>query len=189
MDHGRTVEAERLRDRMENSRASISETVDELRGAVSQAMDWREYVKTHPAATLGIAASAGVLAGHWLGTKLVTDDALAAPALAAAQPAAAPQPRLLEGSKSRAGARMESLVNLVIDEVADAVETAAIVPLFARLRGFLRSSAGAPASAEIGTGAREAGPAGTGAVDDPHHREGDVPAWATSPPANGRWER
>ena len=189
MDHGRTVEAERLKDRMENSRASISETVDELRGAVSQAMDWREYVKTHPAATLGIAASAGVLAGHWLGTKLVS-DAPAAPRFAAAQPAGAPQARLLEGSKSRAGARMESLVNLVIDEVADAVETAAIVPLFARLRGFLRSSAGAPAAAEVGAGAREAGPSETGAAGDPHRREGgDVPAWATSPPANGRWER
>lgn len=188
MDHGRTVEAERLKDRMESSRASIAETVDELRGAVSHAMDWREYVKTHPGATLGIAATAGVVAGHWLGSKIVSDDA-AAPRPAPVQPAGATPTRLLEGSKSRAGARMESLVNLVIDEVADAVETAAIVPLFARLRSFLRATAEPTASAPSGSAASEAGPPATGAVDDPHRREGDVPAWATSPPANGRWER
>jgi hypothetical protein len=188
MDLGRTVEAERLKDAMETSRASIAETVDELRGAVSQAMDWREYVKTHPGATLGIAATAGVVAGHWLGGKLLSEDS-AAPRPAAAQVASATPPRLLDGSKSRAGARMESLVNLVIDEVADAVETAAIVPLFARLRTFLRSSAGPAAPGELGSGVREAGSAATSAVDDPHRGEGDVPAWATSAPATGRWER
>lgn len=185
MDHGRTVETDRLKDAMESSRASIAETVDELRGAVSQAMDWRQYVKTHPGATLGIAATAGVVAGHWLGSKLVSEDP-ASPRPAPARLASEAPPSLLDGSKSRAGARMESLVNLVIDEVADAVETAAIVPLFARLRGFLRSSAGALESAETGAGTREAGGSVTGAEGDPHRREGDVPAWATSPPANGR---
>jgi hypothetical protein len=188
MDHGRTVEAERLKGAMESSRASISETVDELRGAVSQAIDWREYVKTHPGATLGIAATAGAVAGHWLGSKLVSEDP-ASPRPAPARLAGEATPRLLDGSKSRAGARLESLVNLVIDEVADAVETAAIVPLFARLRNFLRSSAGAPAAAETSAGAREAGESAAGAAEDPHRREADVPAWATSPPANGRWER
>ena len=189
MDHGRTVEAERLKGAMESSRASIAETVDELRGAVSQAMDWREYVKTHPGATLGIAATAGVVAGHWLGSRLVSEE-LASPRPAPSRPASAAQPRLLEGSKSRAGARMENLVNLVIDEVADAVETAAIVPLFARLRTFLRSSAGSPPSGEMGTAAREAGSPAAGTADDGPRREGDVPSWATSnPPAKGRWER
>ena len=184
MDLGRTVETERLKGAMETSRASIAETVDELRGAVSQAMDWREYVKTHPGATLGIAATAGEVAGHWIGSKLISEDPASRPA--AARLASAAPSSLLVGSKSRAGARMENLVNLVIDEVADAVETAAIVPLFARLRGFLRSSAGGLEPAEIGAGTREAGGSGTGAAGDPHRREGDAPAWAPSPPANGR---
>jgi hypothetical protein len=184
MDHGRTVETDRLRDAMESSRASIAETVDELRGAVSQAIDWREYVKTHPGATLGVAVTAGVVAGHWLGSKLVSEDP-PSPRPAPARLASADPPRLLDGSKSRAGARMESLVNLVIDEVADAVETAAIVPLFARLRTFLRSSAGALEPAEAGAATREAGGSVTGSAD-PHRREGGAPAWATSPPGNGR---
>jgi hypothetical protein len=58
MDHGRTVEAERLKEEMESSRAHIAETVEELKGAVSQAVDWREQVKAHPGASLGVVAGA-----------------------------------------------------------------------------------------------------------------------------------
>ena len=192
MDLGQTAEAERLKGAMESSRASIAETVDELRGAVSQAMDWREHVKTHPAATLGVAAGAGIVLGHWLGGKIGGGDAPAAPRAAYAQPAGPTSSGLLDGSRHRAGARMESLVNLVIDEVADAVETAAIVPLFARLRGFLRTSAGAAGSQDTGAGAREGAPARSGAAGapgDPDRRDPTLSSWAGSPPGNGRSDR
>lgn len=143
MDHGRTVEAERLKEEMESSRASIASTVEELKGAVSQAIDWREQVKAHPGTSLGIVAGAGLVLGHWLGGKIGAGDRPRPPATAGAAP---PGPGLLDGSLNRAGTRVENLVNLVIDEVADAVETAAIAPLFTRLRGFLRTSTstGAP---------------------------------------------
>jgi hypothetical protein len=161
MDHGRTVETERLKGAMEYSRASISETVDELRDAVTQAVDWREHVKSHPGASLGIAAGAGVVLGRWIGGKITGGDGppTAAAPYSAPPPSSAAQPGMLNGPASRAGARMESLVNLVIDEVADAVETAAIVPLFTRLRSFLRTtSEGEDAAARAGAAPTAAGP-------------------------------
>ena len=153
MDQGRTLEAEELSRAMEDSRASISETVSELRDAVNHAIDWREHVKTHPAASLGIAAGTGLIVGRWLGTKITGSEAAGPNArdeaggwTAASHAAAvgASPGRILDGSRHRVASRAESLVNRVIDEVADAVEAGALVPLFARLRDFLHQSA-APA--------------------------------------------
>jgi hypothetical protein len=152
MDQGRTLEAEELSRAMEDSRASITETVGELREAVNQAMDWREHVKTHPGASLGIAAGAGLIVGRWVGTKIVGSEVPRGRARDVAgwtRPShptslGASQGRILDGSRHRAASRAESLVNRVIDEVADAVEAGALVPLFARLRDFLHESA-APA--------------------------------------------
>ena len=172
MDQGRTLEAEELSRAMEDSRASISETVSELREAVNQAIDWREHVKTHPGASLGIAAGAGLIVGRWVGTKITGSDA-PAPGRARrggglvagvhVKSVGAPPGRMLDGSRHRAASRAESLVNRVIDEVADAVEAGALVPLFARLRDFLRESA-APArrADEAASGRHQPGPAGGG---------------------------
>jgi hypothetical protein len=152
MDQGRTLEAQELSRAMEDSRASISETVSELREAVNHAIDWREHVKTHPGASLGIAAGAGLIVGRWVGTKITGSDTSrpgARDEAAGWSPAShvksvgAPSGRMLDGSRHRAASRAESLVNRVIDEVADVVEAGALVPLFARLRDFLQS--GAPA--------------------------------------------
>ena len=185
MDHGRAVETERLKEEMADSRASIAETVEELRGAVSQAMDWREQVKAHPGASLGIVAGAGVVLGHWLGGKMVSGEhpRAATPAAAPSQPQAA---GLLDGSLNRAGTRMESLVNRVIDEVADAVETAAIVPLFTRLRGFLRTRTGATREDTARTGFGS--PAGVGPTTEPRPGAAEV-AWRSNGPGNGGSDR
>jgi hypothetical protein len=183
MDHGRTVEAARLREEMEYSRASIAETVEEIKGAVSQAIDWREQVKAHPGASLGVVAGAGLVFGHWLGGKIVGGgDRPRAPA-AAAPPADPSGPGLLDGSLNRASTRVESLVNLVIDEVADAVETAAIAPLFARLRGYLRTTT---APGTLG----ESVPSLTAPDSSPEPRpSAGAPAWAGRPRVNGGFER
>ncbi len=182
MDHGRTVEAERLKEEMEYSRASIAETVEEIKGAVTQAIDWREQVKAHPGASLGIVAGAGLVLGHWLGGKIVGGPEHAR-ATTAAPPAGTAAPGLLDGTLNRAGTRVENLVNLVIDEVADAVETAAIVPLFARLRGFLRTTTTSVAG--------EPGPAATAPASpptDPRPVAGG-PAWEGPARAYGGSQR
>ena len=70
MDQGRVLEAERLTRAMETTRAKIMGTVGELRENVSRTVDWREQVKTHPAAALGAAATGGMLLGHWLSARI-----------------------------------------------------------------------------------------------------------------------
>ena len=150
---------------------------------MSQAIDWREQVKAHPGASLGVVAGAGLVVGHWLGGKIVGGGARPSRAAAAA-PAGGTSAGLLDGSLNRASTRVESLVNLVIDEVADAVETAAIVPLFARLRGYLRTST-------TSAGPREDGPpaAGFASVAEPRPAAGEAAAWATRPRGNGGFDR
>ena len=158
MDQGRTEDAEELSRAMEDSRASISETVGEIREAVTHAIDWRERVKGHPGASLGIAAGTGLIVGRWIGGKITRSDTpgrLHSEAAAWTRPshptslgASQMGPRMLDGSIHRAASRAESLVNRVIDEVADAVEAGALVPLFSRLRGFLYSSASAARRSE-----------------------------------------
>jgi hypothetical protein len=152
MDQGRTEDAEELSRAMEDSRASISETVGEIREAVTHAIDWRERVKTHPGASLGIAAGTGLIVGRWIGGKITRPDmtghipgeaatAWTRPSHPTSLGASQTSPRMLDGTIHRAASRAEGLVNRVIDEVADAVEAGALMPLFSRLRDFLYSSA------------------------------------------------
>ena len=141
MDPGRVREAERLSYAMETTRAAITGTVEELRGNVNRAVDWREQVKTHPGVALGAAATGGMLLGHWLAAKF----AARAPRAGAPPPPVADERAplggtLLNGSWTRAGSRFSGLLNRVIDELGDTVETAAIPPFIARVRGFLQPS-------------------------------------------------
>ncbi len=192
MDQGRTLEAEELSRAMEDSRASISETVSELREAVNQAIDWREHVKTHPGASLGIAAGAGLIVGRWVGTKITgadtsrpgaRDEAAGWSPASHVKSVGAPPGRMLDGSRHRAASRAESLVNRVIDEVADAVEAGALVPLFARLRGFLRDSA-APAHRGDEALRADASPGRPAAADRLRGVQPGTPAgWAANPTA------
>lgn len=172
MDQERVVETERLREAMENTRASIEDTVGELKHKVSEAVDWRQYVYSHPGATLGAAAVVGLLVGRWVTGRVVSRSsngngrrARIAPSVASlgegagfasgAPPASLPagerplgrqmrdpggRARFLDGSWSRAGSRVENLVNRLIDEVGDTIETAAVPPLVGKIRDFFSSS-------------------------------------------------
>jgi len=51
---------------MEETRQSVSETVDEIRDELSQALDWRTYVRRHPGAFLIGGAALGVIIGRAL---------------------------------------------------------------------------------------------------------------------------
>jgi hypothetical protein len=159
MAEERTVEARRLRGAMDRTRASIADTADELREHVHKAVDWREHVKTHPGTSLGVAATTGMLMGRWVGAKLgdtaggadlpggrvglqsamasaAHTDGVAAADHGARDPAL---PRLVNQTWTRVGSRLEGIVNQVIDDVAQTVETVIIPPLLARIRGFFGS--------------------------------------------------
>jgi len=60
------VGKEELRRRMEETRQSVSETVDEIRDELSQALDWRTYVRRNPGAFLIGGAALGVIIGRAL---------------------------------------------------------------------------------------------------------------------------
>ena len=77
MDDTRGKETERLREAVDNVRASVHETVDELSDRVNRAADVREQVRAHPIAALAVATVAGLVIGRQL-TSLLGVGGLAA---------------------------------------------------------------------------------------------------------------
>jgi hypothetical protein len=141
MDQGRVLEAERLTRAMATTRAKITGTVGELRESAIRAIDWREQVRTHPAAALAAAAAGAMLVGHWLGARISAGAPRTGASRQRPDDERAPQGgTLLNGPWTRAGSRVSDLLNRVIDEVGDTVEQAAIPPLIARVHGFLQPS-------------------------------------------------
>jgi hypothetical protein len=156
---------------MEHTRASIRDTVGELREKVSEATDWRHYVNRYPGMSLTLAVGVGMLVGRGLAGFLPKgngDDADRAESYGAGYggynprvresygesallPAAASAagegrsamgewlkgPKQVMGqSAARLGSRAESILNRIIDELADAVEQA--VPAFtSRLTSYI----------------------------------------------------
>jgi hypothetical protein len=74
-------------------------------------MDWRTYVERYPGAVIAGAALAGLVAGWLTGRADAVDGSMA------------------RASWQRLGSRVETLMNRVIDEVADATERALIPAL------------------------------------------------------------
>jgi hypothetical protein len=130
---------------MEATRVSLRETVQELRGRVSETMDWRTYVDRYAGVMLVGATVAGVLVGRAVGTRLGGNDS---EARTAEGYVVAPSERasiarsgtftVMRGSWSRAGSRLEGIVNRVIDELADLLEHGAVPAMMARLRAATR---------------------------------------------------
>jgi hypothetical protein len=159
---------------MEHTRASIRDTVGELREKVGEATDWRHYVNRYPGTSLTLAVGVGMLVGRGLAgllPKANGDDATDRYAAgyggydprvresygeSALLPAAAAAggdsgglggewltgpKRVMGQSAARLGSRAESILNRIIDELADAVEQA--VPAFtSRLTSFIDSGRG-----------------------------------------------
>lgn len=150
---------------MEETRASIGHTVEELRGRVNDALDWRQYVNRHPGASLTVAAAAGMLLGRGLarlvrrngrgedmepygyqyrtaetygeGGFTAAASRLAQSAHEAAAPAVSGARRAMGQSVSRLGSRAEGILNRVIDELTDAVETTLVPALTSRFRSLI----------------------------------------------------
>ncbi|MGH7267359.1 MAG: hypothetical protein ACREMB_21270 [Candidatus Rokuibacteriota bacterium] len=172
---------------MEHTRASIRDTVGELRDKASEATDWRHYVTRYPGTSLTVAVAAGMLVGRGLAAMLPRSNGEPAgeaygygaysargresygeSALLPSSGGAAPEgrsagewlsgPRRVMGqSAARLGHRAESILNRIVDELADAVEQA--VPAFtSRLTSFIDPAR----RGERDPGRRHAEHAGTG---------------------------
>jgi hypothetical protein len=197
---------------MEETRASIGHTVEELRGKVNDALDWRQYVNRYPGASLTVAVAAGMLLGRGLGGLVRRngrgEDAepygyqyrtaetygeggftaaasrAAHSAYEAAEPAVSGARRAMGQSVSRLGSRAEGILNRVIDELTDAVETTLVPALTSRFRSFIdlnqlgnrRRAGGSGGDAagrarweEPGTGREERGGVYPGGPAGPQH--------------------
>ena len=150
---------------MEETRASIGHTVEELRGRVNDTLDWRQYVNRYPGASLTVAVAAGMLLGRGLGGLVrrngrgegvepyggryrtaetygeggftAAASRAAHPAYAAAEPAVSGARRAMGQSVSRLGSRAEGILNRVIDELTDAVETTLVPALTSRFQSLI----------------------------------------------------
>jgi hypothetical protein len=133
------------------TRASIGDTLDQLRDRVREATDWRHYVERYPAASLGLAIGIGLVGGRFVGDAVN----LARPGPRrrddrprAARSIAADEPRLDEAPAApvgavrtiggRAGTRLEAIAVRLVDEMASSLEAAvvpAVLTSFQRLLG------------------------------------------------------
>jgi hypothetical protein len=161
---------------MEHTRASIRNTVEELRGKVGDTVDWRQYVNWRPGASLTVALGLGLVLGRARGGRVRRShheepDGRAAephgdsgfPRAASRRARLADEPaepilgdarRVVGESVSRLGSRAEGILNRLVDELTDAVETMLIPALAARVRDFLdlesRRSRSSPGGGDVG---------------------------------------
>lgn len=203
MDQGRDVDADRLRHDMETTRGSISATINELRDKVSDAMNWRAYVERYPATTLAGAVALGLMVGRQVGTRIVPDGGQRAVSnsyseggeighdvrgvLPAGPERAGSGHSLLASlgtSWARAGSRLESLVNRLIDDLAETAEQHLVPVLVSSVQDFFprrqeletahgpraRHAAGEPAPADPAE--YPGGPTGHQAYSHPIHGPG-----------------
>src|SRR5262245_26163957 len=127
---------------MDTTRRDIQETVEELKERVGEAVDWRSYVERYPLASLALALAAGILIGRRVGGAVLhmsPHTSSAGERTYSWRP-----PRQFGESWARAGSRLESIVNRVIDEAGDTVEQFVVPSL---IGGFSRLVGGEPGSA------------------------------------------
>jgi len=135
-----------LRHDIDETRVSISRTVGDLRRRTDEAMQWQRYITGHPAPALAGAALLGVMVGRRLargmaaprwpaGSEWEAEAGLPSPARVA--PARVRSPSAAAVSCQRLAARVETLINRVIDEVADAAEDAVVPALVGSVRTLL----------------------------------------------------
>jgi hypothetical protein len=168
---------------MENTRESIRGTVEEIKERVGETVDWHHYVRRYPGTTLSIAAAVGLLVGRgaavminrrrersaepagfgdYRAAEAYGEAALASASYAEpARPLTGPR-RAVNESWSRLGSRVETIVNRVIDELTDAVETSLVPTVSSWVRKRLAFGAGGvgDGSDRVGRGVYPGGPAG-----------------------------
>jgi hypothetical protein len=143
---------------MEETRSQIRSTVEELRDRVNERLDWRHYMDRYPGASLTAAVALGVLLGRCLASftrrngragdgphaygdyrtaERYGESGFTATAAATAAPAFSGARRALGQSASRLGSRAEGIVNRLIDELTDAVESNLLPALTSRFRSLV----------------------------------------------------
>jgi hypothetical protein len=144
---------------MEHTRSQIRGTVEELKDRVNERLDWRHYVDQYPGTSLTVAVGLGLLLGRSLGglirrrngmdesdeyeyggprlAERYGDAGLTAAAPVASAPALSGARRAVGQSVSRLGSRAEGILNRLIDELTDAVESTLVPALTTRFRSLL----------------------------------------------------
>jgi hypothetical protein len=172
MDSTRSVDIERLRQDIDRTRTDIAQTTGELRRKAGEAMQWQTYVERYPGPMLGAAALLGLAIGRriargisggaardrghgyqWTSAAAGMDSVTRIPARAET---GGDRFAAASASWQRLAARIEGLVNKVIDDVADAAERALVPALVGGVQAFLDGRGTRPAS-------RPGSPAGTAA--------------------------
>jgi hypothetical protein len=138
---------------MEETRSQIRGTVEELRDRVNERLDWRHYVDRYPGSSLTAAVALGVFVGRCVAGRIQRrgegasyegyrtaerygDSGFTATGGAGATPLSGTR-RAVGQSVSRLGTRAEGIVNRLIDELTDAVESTLLPALTTRFRRLI----------------------------------------------------
>jgi hypothetical protein len=135
---------------LRTTRASIGDTLDQVRDRVREATDWRHYVNEYPASSLSLALGLGLIGGRFIaGTVNLARPgprfSRIAPSTAGMQaggesapaeapPGAAPSWRTIGG---RAGTRLEAIAIRLVDEMASNFEAAVVPAVLTRFQRVL----------------------------------------------------
>jgi hypothetical protein len=128
MDEQRGKETERLREAVEDVRASVHETVNELSDRVHKATDVHEQVRSHPVAALAVAAVGGLIVGRQLTSLLGLGGIVALGASAA-----------LRATPASNG-HVNVIVDRIINGVGAALASAVLVPVVSTIQRVIESS-------------------------------------------------
>jgi hypothetical protein len=142
---------------MEQTRSQIRSTVEELKDRVNERLDWRHYVDRYPGSSLTAAVALGVLLGRcaagftrrsgragdepyayggYRTAERYGESGFTATATAA-EPSFPATRRAIGQSASRLGSRAEGVINRLIDELTDAVESTLLPALTSRFRRLI----------------------------------------------------
>src|SRR5262245_23002033 len=128
MDDPRGSETERLREAVQDVRASVHETVHELSNRVNKATDLDEHVRKYPLAALAIATVGGLIVGRQITVLLGLGGVTAVGASAA-----------LRAVPTSHGP-VSVIVDRLINTVGAALTSAVLVPVVSGLQRLVESS-------------------------------------------------
>lgn len=126
MDDPRGSETERLRETVEDVRASVHEIVNELSDRMNKATDLREHVRTHPIGALAIATIAGLIVGRQLTSFLGLGGIIAVGASAA-----------LRATRPSMG---QVIADRIINSAGAALAGGLLVPVVSGIQRIIESS-------------------------------------------------
>ncbi len=119
-------DTERIREAVNTAKESVTDVAGEVSARVSRAADWREQVRSHPAASLAVAAVAGLLIGRQLAVMM------GAGGLAAMWAGAA-----LRAAPARV--RGNLFADRILSGLGSPMASALVVPVISGIQSFIES--------------------------------------------------